>query len=116
MAGMSTKTFEALDNRVRVEIEGVTLADSTKAIALHEGSLPTRYYLPKEDVRLDLLQPTDTSTVCGWKGTARYWSAEINGGLHRDVVWGYEEPLDGATEIAGRVCFYNEKVDILIDR
>ena len=115
MAGMSTKTFEPLTTRVRVEIDGVVVADSKDAIALHEGSLPTRYYLPKEDVRFDLLTPTDTSTVCGWKGTARYWSADIGGDLHRDVVWGYETPLSGAEEIAGRVCFYNEKVDLLVE-
>lgn len=110
-----TNNFESLDSRVRIEIEGVTLADSTNAIALHEGRLPTRYYLPKDDVRLDLLQATDTSTVCGWKGTASYWSADLGGKVHRDVAWGYETPLSGAEEIAGRVCFYNEKVDIVID-
>jgi uncharacterized protein (DUF427 family) len=107
--------FEPLGTRVRVEIDGVTVADSTSAIALHEGRLPTRYYLPKDDVRFDLLQPTETSTVCGWKGTARYWSADIDGSLHRDVVWGYETPLAGAEDIAGRVCFYNEKVDLYLD-
>lgn len=114
-AAMSSKRFEKLDARVRVDIDGVTVADSTDAIALHEGSLPTRYYLPKDDVRFDLLEPTSTSTVCGWKGTASYWSADVGGKVLRDVVWGYETPLPGAEEITGRVCFYNEKVDIHLD-
>ncbi len=108
-------TFEPLESRVTIEIDGVTVADSTGAIALHEGDLPVRYYLPKEDVRLDLLSETDSTSRCPWKGRARYWSAEINGGTHHDVAWGYEEPLDGAVEIAGRICFYNHRVDIRVE-
>jgi uncharacterized protein (DUF427 family) len=107
--------FERPGTRVRVEVDGVTVADSTDVIALHEGSLPVRYYFPKDDVRLDLLDPSDTVTRCVWKGTARYWSADIEGQVHRDILWGYDTPLPKAEAIAGRVSFYNEKVDILLD-
>ncbi|MCI0678314.1 MAG: DUF427 domain-containing protein [Actinobacteria bacterium] len=104
--------FVKTEERVRVDIDGVTVADSTDVIALHEGSLPIRYYFPKSDVRFDLLTPTQNTTRCHWKGDARYWSADVRGRLHADVLWGYDEPLPGAADIAGRVAFYNERVDI----
>lgn len=110
--GVSTTLFEQTGRRIKVEIDGVTVADSEQVVELAEGSLPRRYYFPKSDVRFDLLTPTDTSTVCSWKGTARYWSAVINGNVYRDILWGYDEPMDGAEQIAGLVSFYNDKVDI----
>lgn len=101
--------------RVRVEIDGVTVADTTNASFLHETGLPVRYYMPKTDVRMELLTPTDTSTDCPYKGTARYWSADVNGETYQDVVWGYDAPLPESQKVTGLVCFYNEKVDIYID-
>ena len=101
--------------RVRVEIDGVTVADSTNGSFLYETNLPTRFYLPKTDVRMDLLTPTDTATHCPYKGTARYWSANVNGNLHDDIVWGYDTPLPESQKVAGLVSFYNEKVDIYVD-
>ena len=101
--------------RVRVEIDGVTVADSTNGSFLFETSLPTRFYLPKTDVRMDLLTPTDTATHCPYKGTARYWSAVVNGNTYDDIVWGYDTPLPESQKIAGLVSFYNEKVDIYVD-
>lgn len=100
---------------VRVFIDGVVVADSTHPKFLFETNLPVRYYLPKLDVRLDLLTPTETSSVCPYKGTAEYWSAEVNGTTHSDIVWGYRDPIPEAGKIAGLVCFYNEKVDIELD-
>ena len=101
--------------RVRVEIDGVTVADSTNGRFLFETGLPPRYYLPKSDVRMDLLTPTDRVTACPYKGTARYWSASVNGSAHEDIVWGYEAPFAESEKIGGLVSFYNEKVDIYID-
>lgn len=101
--------------RVRVEVDGVTVADSTNAAFLFETSLPTRYYLPKTDVRFDLLTPTDLATACPYKGTARYWSVEIEGNVHPNLVWGYDTPLPESQKIGGMVAFYNEKVDIYVD-
>lgn len=101
--------------RVRVEIDGVTVADSTNGSFLFETGLPTRYYLPKTDVRMDLLRPTDTATRCPYKGTARYWSVQVGGSTHEDVVWGYDAPLPESQKIAGLVSFYNEKLDIYVD-
>ncbi len=101
--------------RVRVEIDGMIVAESGAPRILHESGLPPRYYLPKTDVRLDLLVPTSTVTACPYKGTARYWSVKANGTMSDDVVWGYDSPLPESAAIAGYVSFYNERVDIFVD-
>ncbi len=101
--------------RVRIEIDGETVADSTNGSFLFETNLPTRYYLPKTDVRMDLLTPTDLATHCPYKGTARYWSVEVNGETRENLVWGYDSPLPESQRIMGLVSFYNEKLDIYID-
>ncbi|HEU4321477.1 MAG TPA: DUF427 domain-containing protein [Acidimicrobiia bacterium] len=101
--------------RVRVEIDGETIADTTNASFLFETNLPTRYYIPKTHVRMDLLTPTDSATRCPYKGTARYWSANVGGETYPDIVWGYDTPLAESQKIMGLVSFYNEKVDIYVD-
>ncbi|WP_049576670.1 DUF427 domain-containing protein [Nonomuraea sp. SBT364] len=96
---------------VRVEVGGVTVADSRNARILFETGLRPRYYLPKTDVRLDLLEHTGTVTRCPYKGTAEYWS--VNG--HEDLAWSYRTPLPESERIAGLIAFYNEKLDIYVD-
>lgn len=103
------------DRRVRVEVDGVTVADSGNCVFLFETGLPTRYYLPKTDVRMDLLTPTDLRTSCPYKGHARYWSLTVDGAIHDNLVWGYDTPLPESQRIAGLVSFYNEKVDVYVD-
>jgi uncharacterized protein (DUF427 family) len=105
----------ASSRHVRVEIDGVTVADSTSPRILFETSLPPRYYLPLTDLRMDLLRPSDTVTRCPYKGTAGYWSLEIDGKTYRDAVWMYRAPLAESQKIAGLACFYNEKVDLYVD-
>ncbi len=100
---------------VRVEIDGVTVADSDQPRLLFETGLPVRYYLPKTAVRFEHLTATDTATRCPYKGTARYWSVDTTGNVHDDVVWGYDAPARESMQIAGYVSFYNEKVDIYVD-
>ncbi|NRQ32156.1 DUF427 domain-containing protein [Nonomuraea sp. NN258] len=101
----------ASSRHVRVEVDGVTVADSRNARVLFETGLPARYYLPKPDVRLDLLEPTDTATHCPYKGTAEYWS--VNG--RPDLAWSYRTPLPESQKVAGLIAFYNEKLDIYVD-
>jgi uncharacterized protein (DUF427 family) len=101
--------------RVRVELDGVTVADTTNGSFLFETGLPARYYMPKTDVEMALLTPTDQASACPYKGTARYWSVTVNGAQHENVVWGYDTPLFESQKIAGLVSFYNEKVDIYVD-
>jgi uncharacterized protein (DUF427 family) len=101
--------------RVRVEVDGVTVAESDHPHLLFETGLPTRYYLPKVDVRMDLLVPTDTVTHCPYKGQARYWSVRAGDTLHKDIAWSYPYPLPESIRAAGLVAFWNEKVDTYVD-
>ncbi len=105
----------ASSRRVRVEIDGVTVADSGSPRILFETGLPPRYYLPLPDVRTDLLRPSDTHTSCPYKGTAAYWSVQTPTRTHKDVVWIYRTPLPESQKIAGLACFYNERVEIFVD-
>jgi uncharacterized protein (DUF427 family) len=105
----------ASSRHVRVEIDGVTVADSVRPHILFETGLPPRYYLPLPDVRTDLLTPAPAQTHCPYKGTATYWSADAGAGPHPDIVWAYRVPLPESQKIAGLACFYNEKVDIYLD-
>jgi len=100
---------------VEVKIDGVTVADTRKPTLLFETGLPTRYYLPLTDVRMDLLRPSETLTQCPYKGEANYFSVEVGGELHDDIVWYYKYPVEESSRIAGMVSFYNEKVDIYVD-
>ncbi len=101
--------------RVRVELDGVTLAETQRPTLLFETGLPTRYYLAKTDVRMDLLTPTDHRTECPYKGVAEYWSATVNGTVYENLVWSYPFPSLESVKIAGLVAFYNEKTDIYVD-
>ncbi|MEV0854975.1 DUF427 domain-containing protein [Nocardia fluminea] len=100
---------------VRVEIDGVTVADSHSPRILFETGLPARYYLPLTDVRMDLLTSSDTHTSCPYKGTADYWNVRVGDTEHADIVWIYRTPLPESQKVAGLACFYNEKVDIYLD-
>jgi uncharacterized protein (DUF427 family) len=100
---------------VRVELDGVVLAESTHAHVLHETGLPPRWYIPKVDVRFDLLEPSTNTSMCPYKGTAEYWSVEIDGQRTDDIAWSYRTPLPESERIAGLVCFYAERSDLFID-
>jgi uncharacterized protein (DUF427 family) len=100
---------------VEVQVNGVTVAETNSPTLLFETGLPTRFYIPKLDVRLDLLTPTDTTTGCAYKGFARYWSVEAGGETFEDLAWSYKTPLPEATKVAGLVAFFNEKTDIIVD-
>lgn len=100
---------------VRVLVDGEVVADSHRTTVLFETGLPTRWYLPKTDVRMDLLTPTDSETACPYKGWASYWNVTIGDVTQHDLAWGYRTPLPESEAIAGLVCFYNEKVDIEVD-
>ena len=101
--------------RVRIELDGVTVAASDHPWLLFETGLPTRYYFKKEDVRMDLLTPTDTHTRCPYKGEASYWSVTANETTHPDLAWGYPDPIPECPKLKGLLAFYNEKVDTFVD-
>jgi uncharacterized protein (DUF427 family) len=100
---------------VRVEVDGVTIAESASPRLLFETGLPVRYYLPKTHVRLDLLTPTDTVTHCPYKGQAEYWSAHAGDRVHDDLAWSYRAPLPESQRVAGLIAFYNDRVDLYVD-
>ncbi len=98
---------------VRVVLGGETVAQTTRAHFLFETGLPVRYYIPREDVRMDVLTPTDSATRCPYKGKAVYWSAGVGGGTYGDIVWSYPDPIPECPRIRGLLCFYNENVDAI---
>lgn len=87
---------------VRVERDGQVLADSHRPLLLFETGYPVRYYLPPEDVRTDLLTPSDSRTHCPFKGTASYWSPP---GGPADLVWAYPDPKQEVAAIKDHLCF-----------
>jgi uncharacterized protein (DUF427 family) len=97
---------------VRVSVEGETIAESTRAVALFESGLPPRFYLPAEDVRMELLEPSETKTRCAYKGVASYWHVRAGDTLQDDLAWTYEAPDDDGRAIRGLICFFNERVDL----
>jgi uncharacterized protein (DUF427 family) len=105
----------ASSRHVRVELDGTVLAESRSPRILFETGLPPRYYLPLSDLSRDLLRPSSHRTRCPYKGTAGYWSVEVNGKLHENLVWIYRTPLPESQKIAGLACFYNERVDLIVD-
>ena len=101
---------------VRVEVDGITLADTSSPVLLFETGLPTRYYIDRTDVAFEHLIPSDTQTLCPYKGTTSgYWSAHAGDAVHSDVAWTYDYPLAAVAPIAGLVAFYDEKLDIVLD-
>jgi uncharacterized protein (DUF427 family) len=103
------------DRHLRVSLDGGLLADSSRALALFESNLPTRWYLPREDVAAEL-EPSQTVTRCPYKGQASYYSVKLAGGeLGNDLIWCYEAPLAEVVRIEGLLCFFNERVDIELD-
>jgi uncharacterized protein (DUF427 family) len=105
-------TTNASSRTVRVEHDGELLAESARAVELHETGLPTRFYLPREDVRTDLLTPSDTTSHCPFKGDATYLSAPGA----EDAFWVYEEPSeDAARPIAGLLAPWPGRVTVLVD-
>ena len=82
---------------------GATIAEApAEAVELVEGNI----YFPADSVRRDYLQPSDTHTVCGWKGTASYYDVAVDGQVNRDAAWYYPEPKEAARNITGRIAFW----------
>ncbi|KAJ9370668.1 hypothetical protein DTO282E5_4644 [Paecilomyces variotii] len=100
---------------IRVEIEGIEVANTVKARLLYETGLPTRAYIPMTDIRLDLVTPSQLTTSCPYKGDANYFDVEHPTKKIKNLLWWYKNPTLESVDIRGRVAFYNEKVDMWID-
>jgi uncharacterized protein (DUF427 family) len=101
---------------IRVELDGVVLAETHSPVLLFETGLPTRYYIDRTDVAFAHLITTSAETVCPYKGfTSQYWAVKIGDAVHPDLAWTYDYPLREVAPIAGMIAFYNEKLDIFVD-
>lgn len=101
--------------RVTVELDGVELARTDRPVLLFETGLPTRYYLPRADVRFEVLARSDNYSMCPYKGETReYWSTVAEPAVP-NIAWSYWAPLPAVQKVAGLVAFYNELVDLTVD-
>jgi uncharacterized protein (DUF427 family) len=100
---------------VRVEVAGVTVAESTSPRMLFETGLPVRYYLPKTHVHLDALVKSESVSHCPYKGQAEWWSVRAGDATYEDLAWSYRMPLPESQKIAGLIAFYDERVDVYVD-
>ena len=101
------------NKRVVVTFEGENIANSTSAIKVIEDNHPPRYYIPREDVNMDVLEPSDTTSHCPFKGTAHYYSIKAGDHQAADAIWSYEEPYDEHQDLKNYLAFYDEEVDRL---
>jgi len=102
--------------RVRIELDGAVLAESSSPVMVFETGLPTRYYLNRTEVNFSHLVATETVTSCPYKGqTSGYWTVRVGDATYPDLAWAYDFPTGELLPIAGMMAFYNEKVDISVD-
>lgn len=104
----------ASSRHVRLELDGVVLAESRRPVLLFETMLPTRYYLRREDV-VAPLEPTATRTRCAYKGEASYWTVTVGDRRVPDLAWTYRDPLHEAAHVRDLVCFFTERLDVVVD-
>jgi uncharacterized protein (DUF427 family) len=101
---------------VRIELDGMLLAESSSPVLVFETGLPTRYYLDRTAVNFALLRVSNTETACPYKGvTSEYWSVQTAAGTYPDLAWSYHFPTRELQPIAGLIAFYNEKIDLSVD-
>lgn len=101
--------------RVRVVADGEIVAETDRPKVLSETGLPNRFYVPPEDVRRELLEPSATHTICPYKGTASYRTLQIGDRRIQDAAWFYPEPLAEALKVRDHLCFLHEGVTVKVD-
>ena len=106
----------ASDRHVVVSVGGQTLADTRRGVAIYESHIPVRWYVPPEDVRMDRLTPSESTSVCAYKGAATYFSlADDPTGEGADIAWTYVDPLHEVAQVKDHLCFYSERTDLTVD-
>jgi uncharacterized protein (DUF427 family) len=105
-------TIEPSSAHVVVKAGAAVIADSSNALTLHEASYAPVYYVPFAEVDSELLESSDTTSYCPYKGEASYYSVRTGDGLIKDAIWFYDEPYDAVSKIAGHVAFYPDRVQI----
>jgi uncharacterized protein (DUF427 family) len=114
--GWNTKPEHRVDlhsdkSHVRVMFGGKVIADSTDSLRVEETGHGPVYYVPAKDMALDLMQKTEHTTYCPFKGTASYWTINAGGKTAENAIWGYETPYDETAKLAGHYAFYGNRVD-----
>jgi uncharacterized protein (DUF427 family) len=99
--------------RVKVTVGGTAIADSTRALSLKEAAYPAVLYIPREDVRMDLLERSAHATYCPYKGDCAYYSIRTGGERGVNAVWTYEQPYEAVAAIASHLAFYPDRVDAI---
>jgi uncharacterized protein (DUF427 family) len=110
-AGHTVTTREG-DVHVEVVVDGQVVAATDRPVVLEETGLPTRYYVARDDVRMELFRPIALTTQCPFKGTASYWTLDLDGTAHDGIAWSYEDPIEQAAAIAGRLCFFDDRAEV----
>lgn len=100
---------------MRATVGESTVADSQRFRLVFETGIPTRYYLPPEDGHTDLLTPSETRTLCAYKGEAHYQSVIVGGRVHEDIAFSYPDPLQDNPRIRSLICYLNEQADLYLD-
>ena len=116
LIGHARDPFKRIDSRmtsrhIRVSIGGQTVADTRRAVALFETGLPTRWYIPRDDVSAELIRNATHHTICAYKGHATHW--DVAG--EKAIAWSYKLPLNDAVPVRSMIAFYNERADIEVD-
>ena len=101
---------EPVPQTLRVVVNGETVAESSNVVRVREDDHPDRFYFPREDVHMNTLERTETTTECPFKGSAHYYSLNAGGLRFRDAVWTYEDPYEEHRNLAGRLAFYDDKI------
>jgi uncharacterized protein (DUF427 family) len=99
-----------VQQHMSVTANGEVIAESGDVLRLNEDGSPGRYYFPRGHVKMQKLQPSQTTSECPFKGTARYFNVVLDDGVLHDAVWSYEQPYDEHRDLQGRLAFYDDKV------
>lgn len=96
---------------VKIVLGGEVVAETNDAVFVYETNHPVRHYIPRKDVRMDLLSGSEARSVCPYKGSAEYFNASINGQEFEDIAWSYDRPVPECPKIKDLICFFAENIE-----
>ncbi len=108
-------SYHPVANHIRIEFNGEIIAETDRAIRNLQTGIPPVYYIPREDVRIDWLTPTERHSHCRYKGDADYWTVQVGERTASNIAWSYPDPLPEAMSIKDYVAFYAHVVEATVD-